>query len=803
MRLFLYFCNIVAKASMKYFLFSFLFLIFYSFNLAGQSKDCNCFVGGKIKDADNKTGLIGAIVEIKSQNKYAISDINGNYKISNLCEGEVIMLVKILGYQTQELKINLTHETSQNINLKEEDLHLEEVNVSAKRIENLSNNSQTISKKELEKNAGNNLANTLMGVAGVNMIQTGSTIAKPVIQGMHSNRILTLNNGIRHEGQQWGNEHAPEIDPFVAKKITVIRGAQGVRYGSDAIGGVIIIESGDLNTTDSITTEVNQVFNSNGNQAVLSGIAQGGSKKWRSWAWRLQATGKKAGNLSTPDYKLANTGMQEFNFSAESTINTKKSKHNFFYSQFNSKIGIFSGAHIGNLTDLKEAIEREKPLEIYTPEKFTYGFDRPLQDIQHNLSKYKLDLTLADNQSLQWTLGHQYNFRSEIDALRGDRNTSQTFKINTFSKEIIFNHQPIFNLFTGFLGFNGLFQGNLSNNEITKPTRSTVLIPNYYNTTLGLFFMERWVKQKFELEIGGRYDLRFLKVFYVERLSTEIQKDEIFNDNFSGTISLNTYLTNQLSVNFTSSTAWKAPTVNELYSDGVHHGSASYEIGDKNLNIEKAFNNSLGLHRKNEVFSYQLNFYFNYIQNYIFLAPTGNSVLTIRGAFPEFAYSQTNASIMGLDVNSNLKINSNLSLLSQMALLRGQDLSRNQALIFMPANRLNNSLIINFKKLPEFTLKHQFVARQNHLPTKNIFSNIESNSKLSLINGDYAIAPPAYQLLDFQASQSFKFKNGLYLNTGFEIKNLLNVSYRDYLNRFRYFADDLGRSIILRTKFSF
>src|SRR5690606_36446266 len=99
---------------------------------------------------------------------------------------------------------------------------------------------------------------------GVSMLQTGTMIVKPVINGLHSNRILVLNNGIRQEGQQWGSEHAPEIDPFVAKDFRLIKGAEGVRYGPDAIGGVIITSPSPLPVDPHLSGELNAVYQTNG-----------------------------------------------------------------------------------------------------------------------------------------------------------------------------------------------------------------------------------------------------------------------------------------------------------------------------------------------------------------------------------------------------------------------------------------------------------------------------------------------------------------------------------------------------------
>lgn len=771
-----------------------------------QVLPCECFIVGKIIDQHTKEPLIGALVNIIKQNKSTISDENGNYKIEKLCEGKFLLTVNILGYESKSFDVHLSHETKQNINLTEKELHLEELNISAKRIESISNNLLSLSAEQIQKKSGQNLANTLEQLAGVSMIQTGSTISKPVIQGLHSNRILTLNNGVRHEGQQWGNEHAPEIDPFLAKKITVLKGAKGVRYGSDAIGGVIIVESADLKPLDSIKTEINNFLFSNGRQIGISGIVEGGIPKLTNFAWRIQATGKKAGIVSTPTYNLANTGFSEFNFSLESSYSLKKADFRIFFSQFNSKIGIFSGSHIGNISDLKNAIERAQPLSEYTPKEFSYTIGRPFQDIQHNLMKLKSNFNLKSNQSLQFVFGHQYNYRSEIDALRGDRNIAQTFKINSTTYEIIFNHKPIFKKISGFIGSNGLNQINISTGEVMTPFKSGVLIPNFKNFTSGIFFVERWIHPKFDLEIGGRYDIRNLQVFYLKRLENKVTNDNLSNRNFSGTFSFIKKINKNLGFTISSASAWRPATVNELYSDGVHHGTATYEKGNQSLGVEKAISNSINITAKFKQLDSEINFYANFINNYIFIAPTGESVLTIRGAFPEFGYSKTNALFKGVDFTNKYQIINNvLQFKNQVSLIWADDRARKQPLIFIPTNKFDNSIIYMPTSfvISEITLRYVFVAKQNRVAIENIFESSSSNNSLLLYGGDYLPTPEAYHLFEISFNKSLVVKSIGTLKLGLEVKNVFNSQYRDYLNRFRYFSNDLGRNFAFRSQFVF
>lgn len=801
------FCIFAIMLQKGFFLkiFQFTILLFLSQISLGQTTNCTCFVKGKITDRQSGEVIIGALIEISNQKKATFSDKNGEYIIENVCEGKYEMNIRILGYDTQKLEVNLTHENTHNFNLNESEIHLDGINISAKRIENVAGNEKQINSDELKKLTGQNLATILTSISGISILQTGSSIGKPVIHGLHSNRILTLNNGIRHEAQQWGNEHAPEIDPFLAKQITVIKGAKSVRYGPEAIGGVVIIEPNELKHLDKIKTEINQVFMSNGLQNGLSAIVESSFHKIRGLDWRLQASMKKGGNTSTPNYNLANTGSQEFNFSIATKYTKKKTDLNLFFSQFNSKIGIFAGSHIGNTTDLALAIGREKPLEIYTPTDFTYKIDKPYQDIQHSLFKMKANQLLKNNQSLQVTFGQQYNFRAEVDALRGDRNTAQVFKINTNTLEVLFNHKPFFKKIAGNVGLNGLYQYNISTGNIKTPQKSNVLIPNYTNLTLGIFWIERYVKGDFEIEAGVRYDQRFMDVFYLKRLQTAVSNDLFNNHNVTNTLSISRSFNKRLKLGYNFATAWKPPVVSELYSDGVHHGSAAYELGDINLKTEKVIENSFVLNFADKFYQLEILGYYNHLKNYIYLAPTGNSVLTIRGAFPEFKYTQTNARFIGFDISNTVSKFQQFTVTNQLSLIWAEDITRNQPLIFIPANKSETKFEYQFKKfwIDEISLNYRFVAKQKRIPKDAIFQSPEIESPLQLTNGDYMLPPDAYHLFDLMISKEMKLKRTDSFSIYLECKNLFNTQYRDYLNRFRYFTDEIGRNISLRTNIVF
>ena len=788
------------------YLISTLLIGIYAQNIDNSQNSCNCQLHGEVLDNYTKKPIAGALVIVKGTKKNTETDAEGHYHFDKLCHGEITLICRILSYGSIELTINLQHNENHehNFSLSEEEFHLNHVEIKAQKIENINQPKSQINEGQLSRLQGQNLGEILKDISGVSSLQTGSSISKPIIHGLHSNRILTINNGIRLESQNWGSEHAPEFDPFEAQKITVLKGASGVRYGADAIGGIIILENSPLPDTTGFSGQFNQIYSTNGRQIVSSGKLQNAKilKNGQSIGVRIRGTFKKAGDFSTPDYRLVNTGLNELNYSA--TIGYKSSKliSEAYYSRFNTKIGIFAGAHIGNLTDLNKAIERGSPLSIYTPEKFSYEIERPYQLVTHDIFKLKNNIKLA-NSTIQITVANQNDSRTEVDILRGSRNLSQIFYLNTTNFETVWDHAPIKKLISGSIGLNGIYQKNLTTGTLEKPTSASVLIPNYRNLNFGIFAFERILKNNWEIEAGIRADFRKMQVFRIPRGQQSIVNYKADNQNLTGTISGNYRATDHLNllINFTS--AWRPPSVNEWFSDGVHHGAASFEKGDETLTPEKALNSSFSINYENNLIKSEIHIYHNSIKNFIFLTPTGRPVLTIRGAFPEFWYVQTNANFTGMDISNSLNFNSLINLNSKYSLLIANDITNNQPLIQMPSNRLENTLKFE-KKDSYISISNQYIFKQNRIPNKLIIKTIPDEEIVyKNFGGDYTNPPMGYSLFNLSMGHQFNLKNKNRISTSFTINNLTNSKYRDYLNKFRYFTDEMGLNCTIRTSYSF
>lgn len=779
---------------MKYVLIAFLGVRLTS--AYGQSPECTCTVQGRVSERENGGSLVGAVVFLKGTKWNAISDSLGFYALKNLCQGRYVLVCQLVGYTPFETKILLTHaETEQDLTLREADVHLQNVVVTARRNTPTTQSRTDLSGTDLNRTRGQSLGEALTSVTGVTTLQTGSNIAKPVIHGLHSNRVLILNNGVRLEGQQWGAEHAPEVDPFVAKKLSVVKGAAAVRYGADAVGGVVLVEPDLLPDTSGISGELNLVGFSNGRQGVASGLVQGGLRGAPGFGWRAQGTAKRGGDVNAATYRLVNTGIRELNFSLAAGYRTRRVGADVFFSQFNTLIGIFSGSHIGSTTDLNAALQRPRPRPEYTPDRFSYRIERPYQDVQHNLLKTHAFWRLRGGGTLNLTLARQFNYRAEYDVARNSNSVQQRFRLTTYTGDVLWEMPGLsnsrFGRLTGTIGASGLIQENLSTGfEIAQPLNRTVLIPNFRHWMGGVFLIERLVTPRWEWELGLRLDGRHLQSFrkrFAAASNDEVAEENRFNHNLSGTLGAIFTVREGFTLRFNSGTAWRPPNVSELYSDGVHHGAAAFEEGDPTLQPETAYNTSLTGNYANRRVALELNLFYNYIQNFIYLNPQDSVRLTVRGAFPYFKYTQVDAAFRGFDASGTVRLTDRLTLTSKYAFLRVRDVRNDRFLVNIPSNRWENSLRYDFGKRGAYLLLGSLhVTRQ---------MRVEPAS-------DFAPPPPAYWLYNAEAGLTLRTAHRP-LNLSLSATNLLNASYREYLNRFRYFADDLGRNVALRAKWAF
>lgn len=778
----------------------FLILLIFGLDTLGQSKiqnHCHCVVKGKVVDKTTKEPLAGAIIQLDSSSNITFTNQIGAYSFKNICDGKHQITIQILGYKTvqQFILVDHDHENEQSFLLDENHFHLTDVEINIKKLPSVTQKVESLSQQKIVENQGLDMAQLLNKALGLQILQTGHQINKPVLHGMHSNRLLLINNGLRQEGQQWGSEHAPEIDVSASQSISLVKGSFGLRYGAETTAGIIVAESLPVADTSRFNGHFNTGFETNGRVFNTNFLIEHAKKLNQvQLGMRFQTSFKNSGDISTPFYRLLNTGQRAFNYSFQFYLNHPKWKNEWTWSQFNNKVGLFTGAHIGNLTDLEKAIANLKPAIEYTPAQFSRTIDRPYQDIQHNLLKSKWTLPIS-NGTIFYTLGYQYNFRNEVDVLRGSRNLVQNFTLTTFSNEFIYQNKIENWGINNQLGVQYNLQQNVSSGKAKSPLVASVLIPNYLQNDIGFFAIEKYSKNKFNWEWGGRFDFKNQNVFTKNTNLNQIIESQ--NNFKQGSFGMGMFYQHsskyQIQSNFSSS--WRAPQVNERYSQGVHHGSSIIELGNPNLDIEKGFNLNLNQTFTGKKIQIGLEGYAHYFSNYIYLAPTGTTNLTIRGAFPVFKYTQTKASYIGFDAYAKINFGEYLNYQNRYNFLIANDLVKKEAVFGIAPNQFSQAIEYQWKGL-QFKARHQIVFEQKRIPEKLAFESMQ-NVTFNQFGGDFLAPPPLYHLIHAELRANLKIakaNDAVILN----INNVLNNSYRSYMNKLRYFADEQGINLQLK-----
>jgi len=765
-----------------------------------QQAACSLSLSGTISCKEDGKPLSYVAIGLLSTGKSASSDEKGKFLITSVCAGEYHLIASFIGYSKLDTLIKISADRNIQLQLKPDSFHLKEVHVEANKIEKRGVETVTkseLSGEELQQTRGENLGTALKEITGVDVIQTGATISKPVIHGLYSNRILILNNGVRQEGQQWGSEHAPEIDPFIATKLSVIKGAASIRYGSDAIGGVVLVEPAEMPKLKCLEGEINLVGMDNSRLYTGSGILQGAfDKRLTGLSFRIQGTDRQAGNIETPHYILDNTGLLEKNYSGTLAYERENYGITAYYSHFYSELGIFTYSEASNPAQLQQLFAQPQPINFpmsYYLSKGFYTINRGYQTVDHNLLKINAFAKSGRFGRLEATFARQTDNRQEFDldvpySINGSLNNAaqNDFDLTTHTGELVWEHNSWHNI-SGSVGANFITEGNVYTGLAYQP-----LIPNYRNYGGGLFIIEKWnPRNNFTLEAGVRYDYKWQREYMLNPISLLEYTNTQTYDAPTATLGALWRFSPKISLNANLGSGWRAPSAFELYAFGVHGATQQFVVGDSLLKVEQSYNFCTSIHFEGEKIETEFGVYANLINNYIYLKPTLTEHVNIDGYFPEFDFTQTNAFFKGADFNLKWHITKYLTYEPKATLVFANDLTNHTYLVYIPPQRFNQKLEYRWEKLGR--LKNVFV---------NIGNLIVPEQTRVPPNSDFVPPPKGYVLFSAAIGCSAHLGKQL-MNISIICNNMMNTAYRDYMDFFRYYADEPGRSIQLKIRIPF
>lgn len=756
----------------------------------GFSQNCDLSIAGTVTDEDTQEELAFANVILQEIQVGTSTDDAGLFLFENVCPGEYHLIISHIGCEPVTYLLNVTQDTQLVIHLEHTNIGIDEIVVDGEAFTADKQPKTVLKVQAIEDNLDQSLAGLLEGQVGVSALKNGGGISKPIVQGLYGNRLTILNNGIPQSGQQWGNDHSPEIDAQVANRITVIKGTNAIEYAGGSLGAIVMVEPEKIGSEPHLHGRLGYTYESNGRGHNANLKLQ---RRNDTFAWRINGTLKKYGDRKSSSYYLNNTGIRESNLAMQlEKAWTEKTSSDLYISTFNTSIGVLRGSHIGNLTDLNTALTRDVP--FFTEEDFSYEIDAPRQQVGHHLIKGHLRHFFDDSRYVNVIVAGQINDRKEYDVRRSGRSDIPALSLRqlTLNTDISYTHEWTNSRIK--LGNQTKVTDNTNNPE----TGILPLIPDYAALESGFFFTfyKKW--NRLNIDIGTRYDLIYQNVATISAsLPRSIVRYENTYHNGSGALTLGYPLSDLSSLSWSGGYTMRSPAINELYSAGLHQGVSGIEEGRLDIGTEKSFKTTIE-HQISWGTKHSLHsqVYYQYIDDFIYLQPQEEIRLTIRGAFPVFQYQQIDARIYGADVKGELAISDALVMNAAGSYIKGDNISDNVALINIPATNVSAGLTYRVNRAIqlagasidqlELDIDNRYTFRQSDITAEQ----------------DFTATPDAYNLINLSLSANVILSH-LKFRTFVKVDNLLNTQYRNYLNRLRYFADDQGVSVRLGVSMEF
>ena len=792
-------------------------LLFLLSNIT-YSQNCNYTFSGKVIDLHDGSPLIGAIIVSSDSDVLVQTDMNGNFNITNLCKKTYVFNVSHPSCESRTYDIKISKNISKNLILEHHIEELNEVSVFGKSNDEKSKTliENKISVETIDNYNSGSLGDILKNISGISSFNTGNTIIKPIINGLHSSRVVIINKGVKMEDQEWGTEHAPNIDINSIESLKLVKGAGLLEYSGDAIGGIIIAEASKVEKKDSLYGKTILSNSTNGRGSTISSRL---TKSYSNgWYGSIQTTYKRYGDFESADYILTNTGIKEKNASFRLGFDKYTSGIELYISNFDNETGILKASHLHTAQDQLRGLKSSKPLII---DNFTYDINAPKQTYTHTLARLKGYKFYNNFGKLNFQYDFQRNRRFEYDIRRSAYRNLPSIDLNLKTHSVKFD---LFSSLNSNLNMKIGILGRYQNNYPNPRTGVKRIIPDYDKFDFGFYsILDYFLNNNLTIESGVRFDYTHMDVFkfynvslwnlrnydkkYSNLVLEEYNNQILINSklnfsNLSATIGTRYNLKNNSKILFNYSLASRVPNPSELFSEGLHHSAARIELGDLSFKSELGHKLTFTYSYDGKKTSLSINPYANLIDNFILIEPTSIQQ-TIRGSFQVWEYRQTNAQLLGLDFDLKYKVNQKFNLENQFSLVKGYDVTLDEALINMPPVSIKNQIIYNNSKSNNLKLSFQseYVFKQNEFPNNDFTVFIPQTERFELV--ELSTPPKAYHLLNFNSSIDLNIFKKTKMNLTFRINNLLNTSYRNYLNRLRYYSHELGRNFTLNIKFNY
>lgn len=735
---------------------------------------------GKVVD-ENGIPVIGANIRLIEPKISILSDSLGRYQVSDLKPGTYRLFVGMIGYKCLHCNtISIQNsDLMMDFQMEPDALRLGEAIVTTHSLVHDKTISTTLIDNEfLMKNLNGSLMKTLDKIPGVNVMEIGQGLSKPMIRGLSFNRVIVTENGIKQEGQQWGTDHGLEIDQYGIENIEIQKGPISLMYGSDAIAGVVHIKPNNVPKEHTLVCNLNTIYKSVNQYKALS---FGAKYRFHDWYLSGRYTHANFGDYRVPadsffynryrlpiyNNRLKNTAGLERNTGVTLGVIKNWGRSSIMISNVFAKTGFFSGAH------------GIPSVAVLADDGNSTNIDLPHQTVNH-LKITENTILFLPKGKLFIDLGFQQNNRNEFSFFHSHYPTQPVplqnpdlelgFLLNTYSAD--FRYELLLGNWEYKIGNQTQYQDNTISGY-------SFLIPEFNRFSNGTYFITHWKPTlKWVVNAGIRYDISTMQISqYFSEYSKEYQAqtyDGEYNDwSFGLGVSYHFSEVHHLKLNLGKS--FRIPTSNELSANGVHHGSFRYELGNYLLKSEKSYQMDVDWIFNFEKFRLEISPFFNYFSNFIYLSPTGQydlpdgSKINQADAGQVYQFVQSKALRPGSELSLSYLIFNGLQIELTGEYVFATDFE--YPIPFTPpfniSTELNYDLTTNSKYLKDwqFRVLHQYNFAQNRIARNELSTPSSSVWNMGI---------------DFQLNFQY-----FYANFSFQIQNLTNAQYFNHLNYYR------------------
>ena len=720
-------------------------------------------------------------IYISEINKIIVSDTLGNFTINHIPKGNYTIEIRSIGFQTKLFDLSIPVKNSSFINSDISiiqngetisfETNLEPIKIEMKEVvvsgiknsfaEKSSLNIDVADINQMREKGELTMMETLASKQGISLISTGPGIARPVIRGLSGNRIVSVINGIKLENQQWDMEHTLGLNQYGIDRVEIIKGAATVLYGSDAMGGVLNFIDEKPAAVNTNEADISGGFNSN-TFGTVSEFGVKSAKEHVNWSVRV-------GLNNHSDYydanfdRVANSRFRELLGKATLGLNYKKSVTLFSYQMNLGYYGIV------------EPFEKNNPAET---EDHPMEFETPYHTLLHQTILIKNTLLLG-NTKLISTASYQYNQRMELEPGNTETNPFLGFNLNVATIDIKADHHFNDNV--------SLILGTCATITDQSNFGYSNLIPDYNQLDISAYALNsiKLINQKLSIDLGVRYDHRNINsnLSGIKDSADYMPSITKNYDNVSASAGFNYQIGKKHYLFANAGSGYRAPNMSELTSNGIRLETQRYEIGNTAFLKETNLMSEIGIKMMHDNIDMEGSYFYNYIQNYIYISRTNDSI----SAKTVYRFNQADATINGGEVKFDIHPTAlnGFDFITSYSTLVGQQMNGN-FLPLMPQNKIANEFILRGKVFERFDntflrLGYNYVFEQNYVAQNELKT-------------------PAYNIVNISAGGDVKIlKQKIIFSIG--VNNLLNEKYYDHLSRLRqYGVYNIGLNAFVNVK---